>query len=111
VGAKGEDGKFPLNNFRRALAVLTKKDVCYKLFHEIGPRFKTRTGGYTRIYKLAKVRQEMQLPWRSSLCSEKRKRLSHRYGQHSQLPNCRSKTGGRRVTYPFVRLVVFGGHP
>ncbi len=46
-----------LDHFRRALAVLTSKQVAFKLFHEIGPRFKTRTGGYTRIYKLAKVRQ------------------------------------------------------
>src|SRR3954451_13090586 len=46
-----------LNKFRRVLAVLTKKDVAFKLFHEIGPRFKGRPGGYTRIYKLAKVRQ------------------------------------------------------
>lgn len=50
-------GGFNLNNFRRALAVLTKKDVCFKLFNEIGPRYATRPGGYTRIYKLAKVRQ------------------------------------------------------
>src|SRR4029079_5465395 len=46
-----------LNNFRRVMAVLTKKDVAFRLFHEIGPRFKGRAGGYTRIYKLAKVRQ------------------------------------------------------
>jgi len=57
VGPKLEDGKFPLNNFRRCLAVLTKKEVCFKLFHEIGPRYATRPGGYTRIFKLAKVRQ------------------------------------------------------
>ena len=37
--------------------MLTSKKVAYKLFHEIGPRYKTRSGGYTRIYKLAKVRQ------------------------------------------------------
>jgi large subunit ribosomal protein L17 len=48
---------FELNNFRRSLAVLTNKQVAYKLFHEVGPRFKSRPGGYTRIYKLAKVRQ------------------------------------------------------
>ncbi len=48
---------FELNNFRRCLAVLTSKSVAYKLFHEIGPRYKTRHGGYTRIYKLAQVRQ------------------------------------------------------
>jgi large subunit ribosomal protein L17 len=51
-----KDG-FQLNNFRRGLAVLTSKQVTYKLFHEIGPRFKGRPGGYTRIYKLARVRQ------------------------------------------------------
>ena len=42
-----------LNNFRRCLAVLTSKSVTYRLFYEIGPRFKDRPGGYTRIYKLA----------------------------------------------------------
>jgi large subunit ribosomal protein L17 len=46
-----------LANFRRALAVINRKDVCYKLFHEIGPQFASRPGGYTRIFKLAKVRQ------------------------------------------------------
>jgi large subunit ribosomal protein L17 len=46
-----------LNHFRRCLAVLTSKKVAFKLFHEIGPRFKDRPGGYTRIYKMAKVRQ------------------------------------------------------
>jgi large subunit ribosomal protein L17 len=48
---------FELNNFRRVLAVLTQKDVCYKLFNEVGPRYRGRPGGYTRIFKLAKVRQ------------------------------------------------------
>ena len=33
-----------LNNFRRVLAVVTKKEVAYHLFHEIGPRFKGRPG-------------------------------------------------------------------
>src|SRR4029078_8599006 len=46
-----------LNNFRRVLAVVTKKDVAFALFKDIGPRFKGRSGGYTRIFKLAKVRQ------------------------------------------------------
>jgi large subunit ribosomal protein L17 len=50
-------GGFDLNQFRRALAVLTSKKVCFALFHEIGPRYANRPGGYTRIYKLAKVRQ------------------------------------------------------
>ncbi len=51
-----KDG-WDLNKFRRCLAVLTRKDITFKLFHEVGPRYKTRSGGYTRIYKLAKVRQ------------------------------------------------------
>jgi large subunit ribosomal protein L17 len=46
-----------LNNFRRVNAVLTQKKVAFDLFHDIGPRFAGRTGGYTRIFKLAKVRQ------------------------------------------------------
>jgi large subunit ribosomal protein L17 len=50
-------GGFNLNNFRRVNAVLTQKKVCFDLFHEVGPRFAGRPGGYTRIYKLAKVRQ------------------------------------------------------
>src|SRR5436305_7094533 len=50
-------GGWNLNNFRRVLAVVTQKDVAFKLFKEIGPRFADRPGGYTRIYKLAKVRQ------------------------------------------------------
>ncbi len=46
-----------LNNFRRVNAVLTQKKITFSLFHDIGPRFAGRPGGYTRIYKLAKLRQ------------------------------------------------------
>jgi large subunit ribosomal protein L17 len=46
-----------LAKFRRALAVVTRKEICFKLFHEIGPQYAGRNGGYTRIFKLAKVRQ------------------------------------------------------
>jgi large subunit ribosomal protein L17 len=68
---QAKDG-FDLNNFRRCLAVLTSKQVAYKLFHEIGPRFQGRPGGYTRIYKLAKVRQGDAAPMAViSLLSEK----------------------------------------
>lgn len=49
--------RLPLAEFRRALTIVTKKDICYKLFYEIAPQFVDRPGGYTRIYKLAKVRQ------------------------------------------------------
>lgn len=51
-----KDG-WDLNRFRRSLAVITKKSVAFQLFHEIGPRFKERPGGYTRIFKIAKLRQ------------------------------------------------------
>jgi large subunit ribosomal protein L17 len=50
-----KDG-WDLNRFRRVLAVLTSKKVAFDLFHEIGPRFKGRSGGYTRIYKLGPQR-------------------------------------------------------
>ena len=50
---------------REALKLLLEQDFavilldvdCFKLFHEIGPRYAERPGGYTRIFKLAKVRQ------------------------------------------------------
>lgn len=50
-------GGWDLAKFRRVLAVVTKKDIAFKLFNEIGPRYKDRPGGYTRLFKLAKVRQ------------------------------------------------------
>lgn len=36
---------------RQALAYLTEEDVVTKLFEDIGPRYKERQGGYTRIIK------------------------------------------------------------
>src|SRR4029078_7678192 len=42
---------FELNNFRRGMAVLTNKQVAYKLFHEIGPRVKGRPRGGTPLHK------------------------------------------------------------
>ena len=50
-------GGWNLNNFRKINAILTSKKVAFDLIHDIGPRFQNRPGGYTRIYKLAKVRQ------------------------------------------------------
>src|SRR5205807_3204462 len=41
---------------RQALAFLRSQDVVYKLFSDVGPRFKQRAGGYSRIVKLG-VRQ------------------------------------------------------
>lgn len=37
---------------RKALAYLPDKDIVDKLFSELGPRYASRTGGYTRITKL-----------------------------------------------------------
>ncbi len=37
---------------RQALAYVTKEEAVKKLFDDIGPRFKERPGGYTRIVKL-----------------------------------------------------------
>ena len=43
-----------LHTRRQALAFLTKEAAVKKLFDDIGPRFKERPGGYTRIVKLDK---------------------------------------------------------
>ena len=50
---------FKLDNFRRSLAVLTSKEVaCRCSMARSDPNgCKERSGGYTRIFKLAKVRQ------------------------------------------------------
>ena len=46
-------GKSPsLANRRLAFARLRDRDVVTKLFGELGPRYQTRPGGYTRILKM-----------------------------------------------------------
>lgn len=44
--------KDTLHNRRQALKVLYIEDAVKKLFEVIGPRYKERKGGYTRIVKL-----------------------------------------------------------
>ncbi|MDS1030447.1 50S ribosomal protein L17 [Bacillota bacterium LX-D] len=46
LGKRGD-----LHARRQALAYLTEEDVVTKLFETIGPRYKERQGGYTRIIK------------------------------------------------------------
>jgi len=43
-------------NRRRAFSILRDKVTVKKLFEEIGPRFKNRPGGYTRILHFSKRR-------------------------------------------------------
>ncbi|MCI2105859.1 MAG: 50S ribosomal protein L17 [Intestinimonas sp.] len=38
--------------YRQALSFLTKEDVAKKLFDEIGPKYESRNGGYTRIVRI-----------------------------------------------------------
>ena len=46
-------GKEPtLSNKRLAFDRLRSRDSVTKLFNELGPRYKTRPGGYTRILKM-----------------------------------------------------------
>jgi len=45
-----------LHSRRRVLTTIRDKDVVYTLFDQIGPRFETRPGGYTRITRRASVR-------------------------------------------------------
>jgi large subunit ribosomal protein L17 len=41
-----------LHAYRQALSYITDKSVTEKIFAELGPRYKERPGGYTRIVKL-----------------------------------------------------------
>ena len=41
-----------LHRFRRALSILQDKEATRKLFDELGPRYASRPGGYTRIIRL-----------------------------------------------------------
>ena len=43
-------------NRRLALTKLNNRDAVNKLFEQVGPKFKNRPGGYTRILKLADAR-------------------------------------------------------
>lgn len=44
--------KNDLAAYRQALSFLTKEDVAKKLFSEIGAKYATRDGGYTRVVKI-----------------------------------------------------------
>ena len=44
--------KGTLHERRLAATFLTDQDVLKKVFEELGPRFESRTGGYTRMVKL-----------------------------------------------------------
>jgi len=46
----GKDGT--LHARRRALRIVSDKDVMKKIFDELGPRYAGRPGGYTRMIKL-----------------------------------------------------------
>jgi large subunit ribosomal protein L17 len=41
-----------LHNFRQVLAYLGDVEMTTKLFDDVGPRYETRPGGYTRVLKL-----------------------------------------------------------
>ena len=41
-----------LANYRRALSWITKEDVAKKTFDELGPKYASRNGGYTRVVKI-----------------------------------------------------------
>ncbi len=47
LGRRGD-----LHARRQAVAYLRSKDVVHKLFADVGPRFKDRPGGYSRIVKI-----------------------------------------------------------
>lgn len=44
--------KGDLHNFRQVLSYLGDVEMTTKLFEEVGPRYASRPGGYTRILKM-----------------------------------------------------------
>ena len=48
----GQGKKGDLAARRRAAAMLSDKRAVVKLFDELGPRYESRDGGYTRMFKL-----------------------------------------------------------
>ena len=50
--SKGEDDVVKVNARRRVAAELNDPTVVKRLFDEIAPRFASRNGGYTRMFKL-----------------------------------------------------------
>ena len=44
--------KGTLHHRRQALALLTDESIVKKVFEELGPRYESRPGGYTRLVKL-----------------------------------------------------------
>ena len=54
--ARSDDAKTRLHRIRRAVSELQDKTAVKKLFDEIGPRYKSRPGGYTRILRLPDYR-------------------------------------------------------
>ena len=49
-----EDVAGKLHNKREVMRHIKNRDVVKKLFEEIAPRFKSRNGGYTRMYLLGR---------------------------------------------------------
>jgi len=54
--ARSDDPKTRLHRIRRVVSSLQDKTAVKKLFDELGPRYRTRPGGYTRILRLADYR-------------------------------------------------------
>jgi large subunit ribosomal protein L17 len=50
--AASDDKYMRQHQERQVVAFIRDKDMAYKLFEEIGPRYIDRQGGYTRILKL-----------------------------------------------------------
>ncbi len=44
--------KSGLPSYRQALSFITDKKITEKIFSDLGPRYKERPGGYTRLVKL-----------------------------------------------------------
>ncbi|MBR6113960.1 MAG: 50S ribosomal protein L17 [Oscillospiraceae bacterium] len=45
-----------LNNYREALAFITREDIAKRTFSELAEKYKDRNGGYTRITRIGQRR-------------------------------------------------------
>ena len=45
-----------LENYRQALAFITREDIAKRTFDELSAKYKDRTGGYTRITRIGQRR-------------------------------------------------------
>ena len=81
-----------LNNYREALAFITREDIAKRTFNELATRYKDRTGGYTRITRIGQRRGD----------------AAELGGESKSVTQMSRTLGNRLVRYPVGGVVIFG---